>query len=183
MPPPAPSGAADRGTARPPCRDTRAEPMPASRQHHHENRLRNRNGTRALLHPGKPETPKVRGVGPVPRGGRRGHSEYSSTIRANRRCESRIVSEVASKQLAIHLNVILDARQAGSGIIRGVASNKPVVRLDVNLKSRPREMGTLRNVILESFRLPPADAPSVVGRAGPARPPSFGAWGLACAPN
>src|SRR5205823_11756102 len=44
-------------------RDTRAESMPAHRQRHHEDRLKNRNRTRALLHPGKPETPKVRGVG------------------------------------------------------------------------------------------------------------------------
>src|SRR5260370_4690576 len=120
---------------------------------------------------------------PVPRGGRRGHSEYSSTIRANRRCESRIVSEVASKQLAIHLTVIWGARQAGSGIIRGVASNKPGVRLDVNLKSRPREMGTLRNVILESCHLPGADARRVGSRAGPAGPHSFEGWGRECAAN
>src|SRR5580704_789105 len=66
--------------------------------------------------------PARRGTWPVPGGGRRGHSEYFSTIRANGRCGSRIVSEVASKPLAVHLNVIFDARQTGPGIVRRVAS-------------------------------------------------------------
>ena len=37
-----PAGAAGRGTARQPRRDTRVPPMPADRQHRHENRLKNR---------------------------------------------------------------------------------------------------------------------------------------------
>ena len=49
--PPRPAGAADRGTARQPRRDTRAAPMPARRHHHHENRLKDRHGTRERTTP------------------------------------------------------------------------------------------------------------------------------------
>ena len=43
---PRPPGAADRGTARQARRDTRVPPMPADRQRRHENRLKDRYGTR-----------------------------------------------------------------------------------------------------------------------------------------
>ena len=43
--PPRHAGAADRGTARHPRRDTRAETMPARHRRHHENRLKDGHGT------------------------------------------------------------------------------------------------------------------------------------------
>ena len=63
------SGAADRGTARHPRRDTRAKVMPAHRCRHHENRLKYRHRTQGQQHPETPQTPKVPGVaftGPNP---------------------------------------------------------------------------------------------------------------------
>jgi hypothetical protein len=44
--PPRPAGAADRGTARRPRRDTRAETMPAHHRRHRRNGLKDRHGTR-----------------------------------------------------------------------------------------------------------------------------------------
>jgi hypothetical protein len=44
--PPRPAGAADRGTARRPRRDTRAETMPANYRRHRRNGLKDRHGTR-----------------------------------------------------------------------------------------------------------------------------------------
>ena len=43
--------AADRGTARHPRRDTRATAMPEPRQHHHENRIKDQQGTESLVTP------------------------------------------------------------------------------------------------------------------------------------
>jgi hypothetical protein len=51
--PPRPAGAADRGTARHPRRDTRAAPVPARRHHYHENGLKDRHGTREPQHHSK----------------------------------------------------------------------------------------------------------------------------------
>jgi hypothetical protein len=51
--PPRPAGAADRGTARHPRRDTRAAPVPARRHHYHENGFKDRHGTREPQHHSK----------------------------------------------------------------------------------------------------------------------------------